>query len=115
GGCGAGISAATTAKRVNPDLKVSLFTEFEDIAYSPCGIPFVHGGEIPRFEDLFLSTVERYVADGLDMNMETVITDIDLDRGVVTARNQHIGFAKPILSTGFAWVKPPVSGGAPRA
>ena len=72
GGGGAGISAATTAKRVNPDLKVSLFTEFEDIAYSPCGIPFVHGGEIPRFEDLFLSTVERYVSDGLDMRMETV-------------------------------------------
>ncbi len=32
GGGGAGISAATTAKRVDPDLKVSLFTEFEDIA-----------------------------------------------------------------------------------
>ena len=72
GGGGAGISAATTAKRVNPDLKVSLYTEFEDIAYSPCGIPFVYGGEIPRFEDLFLSTVERYVSDGLDMRMETV-------------------------------------------
>src|ERR671933_458221 len=98
GGGGAGISAATTAKRVNPDLKVSLFTEFEDIAYSPCGIPFVHGGEIPRFEDLFLSTVERYVADGLDMNMETVITDVDLDRGVVTARSENIGFDKLIYS-----------------
>ena len=110
GGGGAGISAATTAKRVNPDLKVSLFTEFEDIAYSPCGIPFVHGGEIPRFEDLFLSTVERYVADGLDMNMETVITDVDLDRGVVSARSQNIGFDKLIVATGFVWEKPDVPG-----
>jgi NADH oxidase (H2O2-forming) len=110
GGGGAGISAATTAKRVDPDLKVSLFTEFEDIAYSPCGIPFVHGGEIPRFEDLFLSTVERYVADGLDMRMETVITDLDLDRGVVTARNQHEGFDKLIVATGFVWEKPDVPG-----
>src|SRR6201986_702186 len=92
GGGGAGISAATTAKRVNTDLKGSLFTEFEDSAYSPAAIPFVHGREIPRFEDLFLSTVERYVSDGLDMNMETVITDIDLDRGVVSARSQNIGF-----------------------
>jgi NADH oxidase (H2O2-forming) len=110
GGGGAGISAATTAKRVNPDLKVSLFTEFEDIAYSPCGIPFVHGGEIPRFEDLFLSTVERYVADGLDMNMETVVTDVDLDRGVVSARSQNIGFDKLIVCTGFVWEKPDVPG-----
>ena len=113
GGGGAGISAATTAKRVNPDLKVSLFTEFEDIAYSPCGIPFVHGKEIPRFEDLFLSTVERYVADGLDMNMETVVTDVDLDRGVLSARSQNIGFDKLIVATGFVWEKPDVPGANP--
>jgi len=110
GGGGAGISAATTAKRVDPDLRVSLYTEFEDIAYSPCGIPFVMGGEIPRFEDLFLSTVERYVADGLDMRMETVVTEIDLDRGTITARNQHEGFDKLIVCTGFVWEKPDVPG-----
>jgi flavin-dependent dehydrogenase len=69
GGGGAGTATATIAKRLNPDLKVTLFTEFPDIAYSPCGIPFVHGREIDNFESLFLSTVERYVEDGLDMRM----------------------------------------------
>ena len=110
GGGGAGTAAATVAKRLNPDLHVSVFTEFEDIAYSPCGIPFVHGREIPRFEDLFLSTVDRYVSDGLDMRMETVVTDIDLDRGTITARNQHEGFDKLIVATGFVWEKPDVPG-----
>ena len=110
GGGGAGTAAATVAKRLNPDLKVTLFTEFPDIAYSPCGIPFVHGREIPKFEDLFLSTVERYEADGLDMRMETVVTDIDLDRGTVTARNTHEGFDKLIVCTGFTWEKPDVPG-----
>jgi NADH oxidase (H2O2-forming) len=110
GGGGAGISAATTAKRVNPDLKVSLYTEFEDIAYSPCGIPFVHGKEIPRFEDLFLSTVERYVSDGLDMNMETAITDLDLERRTITARSQTTGFDQVIVCTGFSWRKPDAPG-----
>jgi NADH oxidase (H2O2-forming) len=110
GGGGAGTAAATIAKRVNPDLRVTLFTEFPDIAYSPCGIPFVHGREIPKFEDLFLSTVERYVEDGLDMRMETTVTEIDLDRGTVTARNTHEGFDKLILCTGFVWEKPNVPG-----
>ena len=64
GGGGAGTAAATIAKRLNPDLHVTLFTEFPDIAYSPCGIPFVHGREIQDFESLFLSTVERYIEDG---------------------------------------------------
>src|SRR5436190_19901632 len=110
GGGGAGTAAATIAKRLKPSLRVSLFTEFEDIAYSPCGIPFVHGREIPRFEDLFLSTVDRYVSDGLDMSMETVVTEIDLQRGLVTARNEHQGFDKLIICTGFLWEKPDVPG-----
>jgi NADH oxidase (H2O2-forming) len=110
GGGGAGTAAATIAKRLNPDMKVTLFTEFPDIAYSPCGIPFVHGKEIPKFEDLFLSTVERYVSDGLDMRMETTVTDIDLDRRTVTARNTHEGFDKLVLCTGFVWEKPDVPG-----
>jgi NADH oxidase (H2O2-forming) len=110
GGGGAGISAATTAKRVDPSLEVALYTEFEDIAYSPCGIPFVHGREIPRFEDLFLSTVERYVADGLEMNMETVVTSLDLDRREITAGGRASGFDKLVLATGFVWERPDVPG-----
>ena len=110
GGGGAGIAAATIAKRVDPSLQVTLFTEFEDVAYSPCGIPFVHGGEIESFESLFLSTVERYREDGLDMRMETAVTDLDLDRRVLTARNEHEGFDKLIICTGFLWEKPTVPG-----
>jgi NADH oxidase (H2O2-forming) len=110
GGGGAGTAAATIAKRLNPDMTVTLFTEFPDIAYSPCGIPFVHGREIDKFESLFLSTVERYVEDGLDMRMETTVTDIDLDRGTVTARNTHEGFDKLVVCTGFVWEKPDVPG-----
>jgi NADH oxidase (H2O2-forming) len=110
GGGGAGTAAATIARRLAPQLKVTLFTEFPDIAYSPCGIPFVHGGEIDKFENLFLSTVERYVEDGLDMRMETTVTDIDLDRGTVTARNTHEGFDKLVICTGFHWEKPDVPG-----
>src|SRR3954467_14491406 len=105
GGGGAGTAAATITKRLKPDLKVPVFTGFSDIAYSPCGIPFVHGREIPKFEDLFLSTVERYREDGLDMRMETVVTDIDLDRGTITARNTHEGFDKLVIATGFNWEK----------
>ncbi|MDO8212340.1 FAD/NAD(P)-binding oxidoreductase [Conexibacter sp. CPCC 206217] len=110
GGGGAGTAAATLAKRFDPSLRVTVFTEFPDIAYSPCGMPFVHGKEIPKFEDLFLSTVDRYREDGLDMRMETAITDIDLDRRTVTARNTHEGFDKLVIASGFVWEKPTVPG-----
>jgi NADH oxidase (H2O2-forming) len=110
GGGGAGTAAATIAKRVNPDLHVTVFTEFPDIAYSPCGIPYAHGREIPEFENLFLSTVQRYIDDGLDMRMETVVTDVDLARRTVTSRNKHEGFDQLIVCTGFLWEQPNVPG-----
>ena len=39
GGGGAGTGAATNAIQFDRSLEVTLITEFEDIAYSPCGIP----------------------------------------------------------------------------
>ena len=56
GGGAAGIGAAGAFKGTQPDGEVIVFTEYEDAAYSPCGIPYVHGKEIPSFEALFLAT-----------------------------------------------------------
>ena len=102
GGGGSGTAAATIAKRCNPDLHVTLFSEFPDIAYSPCGIPYAHGREIPEFQSLFLSTVQRYVEDGLDMRMETTITDIDVFMDAETAANLREKF-------GYIFESPPGS------
>jgi NADH oxidase (H2O2-forming) len=44
------------------------------------------------------------------MRMETTVTDIDLDRRTITARNTHEGFDKLIICTGFTWEKPDVPG-----
>ena len=43
GGSAAGMGAAGAAKQVDPDARVIVFTELQDVAYSPCGIPYVHG------------------------------------------------------------------------
>ena len=39
GGGAAGIGAAGGVKAADPANEVVVFTEFEDVAYSPCGIP----------------------------------------------------------------------------
>ena len=73
-----GIGAAGAFKGAQPDGEVVVFTEFEDAAYSPCGIPYVHGKEIPNFEALFLATKEAYAEQGIDIRYETRVTDLDL-------------------------------------
>jgi NADH oxidase (H2O2-forming) len=133
GGGAAGIGAAGAAKATDPDIDPLVFTEYEDAAYSPCGIPYVHGREIDSFERLFLQGKEHYAEMGIDIRYETLVTSIDLSRSRVTARpvggdafdsasrervvEDHLGegesfeFDRLVVATGFDYQDPGVPGG----
>lgn len=104
GGGAAGIGAAGAARATDPDAEVRVFTEFEDVGYSPCGIPYVHGREIDSFERLFLAEKETYQQAGIDIAYETRISDIDLGNRTVTIGGAgKEQFDKLILATGFKY------------
>ncbi len=112
GGGAAGIGAAGAFKGAMPDGEVVVFTEFEDAAYSPCGIPYVHGKEIPSFEALFLATKEQYAEQGIDIRYETAVTDLNLGAGTVSvADHGSESFDRLIVATGFDYADPGVPGG----
>jgi NADH oxidase (H2O2-forming) len=110
GGGAAGISAASMAKRTNPDATVIICTEFEDVAYSPCGIPYVLGREIPDFERLFLAGPEQYVEAGVDLRRETRVSAVDAEARTMTADGELIVWDKLIICTGFNYTLPDVPG-----
>jgi NADH oxidase (H2O2-forming) len=110
GGGAGGISSASTSKVIAPDSKVTLFTEYEDVAYSPCGIPFVHGREIPDFKNLFLQTSEHYAEVGIDLKLETTVTGIDVKDRTVNVGSDVFEWDRLILATGFEYEKPEIPG-----
>jgi NADH oxidase (H2O2-forming) len=110
GGGAAGISAASTSKGVAPEASVILFTEYEDVAYSPCGIPFVHGREIPSFENLFLQTSEHYAEIGIDLRVQTTVTGINLGNRTVSVGSQVFEWDRLIIATGFEYENPNIPG-----
>jgi NADH oxidase (H2O2-forming) len=111
GGGAAGIGAAGAFKGAQPGGEVVVFTEFEDAAYSPCGIPYVHGREIPSFEALFLATKEQYAEQGIDIRYETAVTSLDLGaRTVQVAGQGAVPFDRLIVATGFDYADPGVPG-----
>jgi NADH oxidase (H2O2-forming) len=110
GGGAAGTGAATLALQTDPRAKVTLLTEFEDIAYSPCGIPYVFGREIDVFDGLFLQPPAHYRQLGIDLRTETVVTAVDPDRKVVRAGGQDIFYDTLILCTGWEYEPPAVPG-----
>jgi NADH oxidase (H2O2-forming) len=111
GGGAAGIGAAGAFKGAQPDGEVVVFTEFEDAAYSPCGIPYVHGKEIPSFDALFLATKEAYAEQGIDIRYQTRVTSLDLAAGEVAVEGSgNVGYDHLIVATGFDYADPGVPG-----
>jgi NADH oxidase (H2O2-forming) len=104
GGGAAGIGAAGAARATDPNAEVRVFTEFEDVGYSPCGIPYVHGREIDSFERLFLAEKETYRQAGIDIAYQTRVSDIDLENRTVTIDGAgKEQFDRLILATGFQY------------
>ncbi len=110
GGGAAGISAASMAKRTNPDAHVICCTEFEDVAYSPCGVPYVLGREIPEFERLFLAGPEQYVESGVDLRTQTVVTAVDATNRTLVAGGETISWDRLVVCSGFNYTLPQVPG-----
>ncbi|HEX2178451.1 MAG TPA: FAD-dependent oxidoreductase [Actinomycetota bacterium] len=111
GGGAAGIGAAGTAHQLASDASVTVYTEFEDVGYSPCGIPYVHGKEIPKFENLFLQDKAFYEQMGLDIHYETRVTSFDLDNQKVTVEGEgEVPYDKLVIATGFNYKDPGVPG-----
>lgn len=111
GGGAAGLGAAGAAQGANPSADIIVYTEFADVAYSPCGIPFVHGKEIESFETLFLATKEQYVKSGIDVHYETSVTSIDPAAKTIAVEGEGtVSYDRLILATGWLYADPGVPG-----
>ncbi|HEX3621720.1 MAG TPA: FAD-dependent oxidoreductase [Acidimicrobiales bacterium] len=111
GGGAAGIGAAGAARGTDKSAEVVVYTEYEDAAYSPCGIPYVHGKEIADFQSLFLATKESYRESGIDIHYETAVTGLDVSSKTVTVAGQgQVRWDRLILGTGFNYADPGVPG-----
>ena len=112
GGGGGGMGAAGGAKAVDPEAEVVVYTGFDDVAYSPCGIPYVHGKEIDSFERLFLASKQAYVDAGIDVHYNANVTSVDVTRKVVhVADAGEVSWDTLVLATGFNYADPGVPGG----
>ncbi|MDE0495424.1 MAG: FAD-dependent oxidoreductase [Acidimicrobiaceae bacterium] len=111
GGGAAGLGAAGAAKAVDPNAEVVVYTADTDVAYSPCGIPYVHGREIDSFERLFLATKEQYVNTGIDVHYETTVEAIDAKARTLTVAGEGVvSYDRLIIGAGWNYAKVDVDG-----
>lgn len=118
GGDAAGMSAASQARRLKgPDeLEIVAFERGHFTSFSACGIPYWVSGDVPDRDRLIARTAEEHRARDIDLRLRTEVTEIDVDRGRVRAREVDSGteswtsYDKLVIATGARPIRPELPG-----
>ncbi|MEA3203252.1 MAG: hypothetical protein QOI63_927 [Thermoplasmata archaeon] len=71
GGNAAGLSAASKAKRRNPDLEVEVLEAGPDISYSSCGIPYLVEGVVGDADQLLVLSPQAAAERGIQVRTQS--------------------------------------------
>ncbi|MEY7851669.1 FAD-dependent oxidoreductase [Natrarchaeobius sp. A-rgal3] len=115
GGDAAGMSAASKAKRDDPDLEVVVFEKGQWVSYGACGLPYYIKGEIQSLEHLVSVTPAEFREErGIDLRTGHEVVAIDPDDKTVTAEHDSgetvQSYDQLLLATGARSVVPPIDG-----
>jgi NADPH-dependent 2,4-dienoyl-CoA reductase/sulfur reductase-like enzyme len=112
----AGMSAASQAKRLKPDLDVVALERGSHTSYSACGIPYWVGGDVGSVDDLVARTPQQHRDNGIDLRMHSEAMALDLDARTVEVRDADagrtyaLGFDQLVLATGARPRRPALPG-----
>jgi NADPH-dependent 2,4-dienoyl-CoA reductase/sulfur reductase-like enzyme len=118
GGDAGGMTAASQARRrVSVDeLDVIAFERGDYSSYSACGIPFFVGGEVTDIDELVARSPEEHRRNGIDVQMRTEVTAIDLGARAITVHDVDSAteriepFDQLVIATGASPKRPDFPG-----
>ena len=106
----AGMSAASAARQAARDAEITVLTEDEDIAYSPCAIPWGIEGR-SGWDEIVMHTPEFYEKErGIKVLTRTRVESVDGEAKTVTAAGKTYGYDSLVIATGGRVFVPPVEG-----
>lgn len=114
GGGAGGISTASNIRKMDKDIEITVLTRDENVAYSPCAIPYVLAGKIESFDDIIMRKPEDYKNKNIDVIIEAEVTGVDSDKKEITyikdGSVNQMSYDKLVLATGGKPFVPPMDG-----
>lgn len=117
GGCAAGMSAASKAKRLNPDLEVVALEKTPHVSYSACGIPYYIADLVRDASDLISITPQQFREKrGIDVLTDHEVVSVSPVKRKVTAvdlttgKEREFPYDKLVISVGGIPQKPDIPG-----
>lgn len=80
GGVAAGMSAASRARRRNPELEIIVLEKGEHVSYGACGLPYYLSGEVGDWKELIVYTAE-YFREKRDMDVRLGHEAVEIEPG----------------------------------
>ena len=116
GGVAAGTKAASRARRVNPDLEITIYQEEPEISISECGLPYFLSGVVENRDDLIARTPEKFAEKDIEVLVRHRVEGIDPENKTLTVRDLGAdeefedSYDRLIISTGAKAFLPPIDG-----
>ena len=116
GGDAAGMSAASRAKRTQPDLNVTVLEKTQDVSYSACGMPYNIADPQRNIEELVVRRAEVFrEKQGIHLLtghcVEGILPDVQQVVGTSQdGKSFSFNYDKLLIATGASPVRPKVPG-----
>ncbi len=116
GGDAAGMSAASRAKRHQPEMDVIVLEKTGDVSYSACGMPYAIGDPERKMDGLIVRPADVFrKKQGIDLRTGHTVTAIDPENrtisGQTTARDPFsLEYDKLLIATGASATVPDLPG-----
>jgi NADPH-dependent 2,4-dienoyl-CoA reductase/sulfur reductase-like enzyme len=79
GGCAAGMSAASKARRLNPDLEIVVYERTGFVSYGSCGLPYYVSGLIEDHNTLVVRTPAQFAKRDIQVHLHHEVTEVDTE------------------------------------
>lgn len=106
----AGSNFALFARKLDRKAEIIVIGKEKTMQYSPCALPFVLSGKIPKLENIIVFPNEFYEKQKIQMMLNTEAREIDRKRKVVITDKGEVPYDKLILATGSKAFIPPIKG-----
>ncbi|MCF8543130.1 MAG: FAD-dependent oxidoreductase [Candidatus Nanopelagicales bacterium] len=112
GGGAAGMSAASAARRTDPELEITVLESGPFPSYGVCGIPYYLSGVVPDAQSLVSYPAEEFrERRRIDLRLESPVASIDVtSRTVATEAGELLVFDALVLSLGARPIVPRIPG-----
>src|SRR5215210_3123895 len=116
GGVAAGTKAASRARRLDPEMEVTVYQEEPEPSISECGLPYFLSGVVEDREQLVARTPGKFAQNDIEVLVRHRVEKIDASAKKLIVHDLNAGktfedtYDRLIVATGARAVLPPIPG-----